>query len=45
MNLVEDMTKVDQKMLGSVNIAIYPTSFAERIYKYVYAVLIRELSF
>ena len=45
MNLVEDITKVDQKMLGSVNIAIYPTSFAERIYKYVYAVLIRELSF
>ena len=45
MNLVKDITKVDQKMLGSVNIAIYPTSFAERIYKYVYAVLIRELSF
>ena len=45
MNLVENITKVDQKMLGSVNIAIYPTSFAERIYKYVYAVLIRELSF
>ena len=45
MNLVGDITKVDQKMLGSVNIAIYPTSFAERIYKYVYAVLIRELSF
>ena len=45
MNLAEDITKVDQKMLGSVNIAIYPTSFAERIYKYVYAVLIRELSF
>ncbi len=45
MNLVEDITKVDQKMLGSVNIAIYPTSFAERIYKYVYAFLIRELSF
>ena len=45
MDLVEDITKVDQKMLGSVNIAIYPTSFAERIYKYVYAVLIRELSF
>ena len=45
MNLLGDITKVDQKMLGSVNIAIYPTSFAERIYKYVYAVLIRELSF
>ena len=45
MNLVERITKVDQKLLGSVNIAIYPTSFAERIYKYIYAVLIRELSF
>ena len=45
MNLVGGITKGDQKMLGSVNIAIYPTSFAERIYKYVYAVLIRELSF
>ena len=45
MNLVEHITKVDQKLLGSVNIAIYPTSFAERIYKYIYAVLIRELSF
>ena len=45
MNLVENITKVDQKLLGSVNIAIYPTSFAERIYYYIYAVLIRELSF
>lgn len=45
MDLAEDITKVDQKMLGSVNIPIYPISFAERIYKYVYAVLIRELSF
>ena len=45
MSLKKDISKIDQKMLGSVNIAIFPTSFAERIYKYVYAVLIRELSF
>ena len=35
MHLVEHITKVDQKLLGSVNMAIHPTSFAERIYKYI----------
>ena len=45
MNTFENINIIDQKMLGSVNIAINPTSFAEQIYKFIYATLIRELSF
>ena len=45
MNAFNNINMIDQKMLGSVNIAISPTSFAEQIYKFVYATLIKELSF
>ena len=45
MNAFNNIDMIDQKMLGSVNIAISPTSFAEQIYKFVYATLIKELSF
>ena len=45
MNAFNNIDMIDQKMLGSVNITISPTSFAEQIYKFVYATLIKELSF
>ena len=45
MSLISNEKFSDQKTLGNVQIGVKPTSLSERLYKTVYAVLIRELNF
>lgn len=45
MSLISDDKFSDQKTLGNAQIVVKPTSLSERLYKTVYAVLIRELNF
>jgi len=45
MDLISERKFSDQKILGYARVAVDPISFFERLYKTVYAVLIRELNF